>query len=110
GFVVLELHLARALELDASLDEERRGADVADQLARGVDLEGLARADVPVHRAPADDDRRDVDLGVDLGAVADDERVVALDLAFEDAVDAHAAFEIELPLEPGAATEECRDF
>ena len=63
-----------------------------------------------MHHAAADDHRRDVDLGVDLGAVADDERVVALDLTLEHAVHADAAFEVELPFESGSATEECRDF
>ena len=42
-------------------DEEGRGVDVADQLARRVDLDRLARADVAVNDAPANDDRRHVD-------------------------------------------------
>ena len=65
---------------------------------------------VAVHDAAAHDDRRDVDLGVNLGAVTHDERVVAPDLPLEDPVEAHATFEVQLPLELGAAAEKRRDF
>jgi hypothetical protein len=47
---------------------------------------------------------------VHLGAVADDERVVALDLTFKDPVDADPTFEVKLSLEGGATAEERGDF
>src|SRR4051794_32934847 len=63
-----------------------------------------------MHGAAADDHRGDVDLGVHLGAVADDERVVALDFTLEHTVDADPAFEVKLALEAGAAAEKSGNF
>jgi len=104
------VHPAAPVELDAPVDEHGRGVDVADQLSRGVDLDGGLGADIPVDGTAADDDDGHVDLRVDLGAVSDDERVVAPDLALEDPVDADAPLERQLPLELCAASEERGDF
>jgi hypothetical protein len=83
---------------------------VADHLAGRMDLDRVLRPDVSVDDSSADDDRRHLDLGVHLGPVPDDERIVALDLALEDAVDTNAPLEMELPLELSAASEQGRDL
>src|ERR1700690_299715 len=83
---------------------------IADHLAGSVQLDGGRCADIAVNDAAAHDDRRDVDLRMNLGAFANDERVVALDLPLEDAVDAYAPLELERAPELGASSEESRDF
>ena len=101
---------APSLELDAAVDEHGRGVDVAVEPAGGVNLDGSLRANIPMDGPTPDDDRRDVNLGVHLGAVADDERVVALDLALEGPVDTYSTLEVQLAFEVRAATQEGGDF
>jgi hypothetical protein len=57
-----------------------------------------------------DDYGRHFDLGVHVGAVADHQRVGALDLAAEAAVDADATFELQFSFEMRAAAEQRGDF
>jgi hypothetical protein len=84
--------------------------EVSHDLARRVDLDGGLRADVAVDQAAPDDDRGHVDLGVHLRPFADDEGVVAPDLALEHSVDTNAPLEVELPFELRSSTEEGRDL
>src|SRR5690606_2814950 len=101
---------AGALDLHPLLDDEGRGVEVADDVGGDVQLDRVPSSDVPPHRAAFDDDRRDVDVGFDLGAFADDQNVVAVDLAAQLAIDAHAALEKELSLETRAASEQGGEF
>jgi hypothetical protein len=75
-----------------------------------MQLNGGLGPNVPVHHTSADDDRGNVNFRVDFGALADDQRVVALDLPTKNAVNANASFELELPVERGAVPEEGRDL
>src|SRR5450432_3462072 len=104
------VHPAAALEFDAAIDEQGRGVEISDHLARGMDLDRVLRADVPVNDSAPDDDGRDLDLGVDFRAITDDERVFAQDFALEDPVDSYASLEVELPLELSAAPEQGGDL
>jgi|HubBroStandDraft_1064217.scaffolds.fasta_scaffold17152_3 hypothetical protein len=83
---------------------------IADHSARRVQLNRRLGANVPVHDAAANDDRGNVNFCVHLGALADDERVVALNLSAKDAVDADPPFESELAVEFGAASEQGRNL
>ena len=65
----------------------------------GAESRGGLRADVSVDDAAAHDTVRAVDSRVDIGAVAYDEGVVALDFALELAIDSHATLEVELALD-----------
>jgi hypothetical protein len=67
-------------------------------------------ANVPSNESASHDHRGNIDFGLDLRAFADDEGVFALDLAFENAVDPHSPFEVELALEFCAAPEQGGDF
>src|SRR3954468_3470613 len=53
---VTAAHRTVSLENDAFLDDETRGGDVAEELARGTNLDTLARGDVASDLA-GDDDR-----------------------------------------------------
>ncbi len=79
---------------------------VADDLAGSMHLDGGFGAHVAVHDPAANDDGGDVDFGVNLGALSNDERVVAPDLALEDAIDADTTLEVELAFEFRSAPEE----
>ena len=103
-------HFAGALKLDATVDEERRGLDVADDLARRVHLERRLRADVPAHHTPTNDNGRDVDFRLDIGPVADDECVIARDSALKVPINANSAFEGEFAFKGGSAPKERRNF
>src|SRR5690606_13428201 len=71
---------------------------------------GVAGADARLDLAAGDDARADVDLADDERALADDEHVLAADVAAEAAVDAHPALEEELALEMRAAAQEGVDL
>src|SRR5262249_16545599 len=109
GAVRDALHEAFPLEDDALVDLERRGRDVALHLAGSVDLDRPLGADVADDQ-PLHDDLADVDLGVDLRALADDEHVVGEDLARDLPVDADRALERELALELASFAEEGVDL
>src|SRR5579872_226627 len=104
------VHPTRALELDSAIDEDRRRVQVAQDLTGCVHLDRRPRANVSVNRAAAHDDRRDVDLGMNLGPLPDDEGVVAPDLPLENAVDPDAPLEVKLAFELRAAAEEGGDL
>src|SRR5262245_50716762 len=103
------LHVAAAFEGHALVDLQGRRGDVAPHPPRRVDLDGALGADVPDDEA-LDDDVADIDLGVQLGALADDEDVVGEDLTGELAVDADRALEGELALEGAAPAQEGVDL
>lgn len=73
-------------------------------------LNGGLGANVPVHYTAANDNRCNVNFRVHFGALADDQGVLALNLATEDAVDTHAPLELELPVEFGTSPEQGRDL
>ena len=101
-------HLHVAVELGALFDHERRGVDVARHVRRLVQHDLIAGVDVALdHTADHDADR--LDRGVDLSRLADDQGVVAGDLAAEGAVDADRILERELALELGALIDEGRE-
>src|SRR5262249_60152887 len=97
------LHVAPPLEDHAAIDLERRGGDVALDLAGGLDLDRLLGADVPDDGA-LDDDLADVDLGFDLGAFTHDEHVVGEDLSGELSLDPDRPLEGQLALARRART------
>ncbi len=84
--------------------------EIPDDPARRVELDGGFGADVPVHDPTANDDRSNVNFRMHFGPLADDERVVALNLSAKDAVDADPPLESKLAVEFGAASEEGRNF
>ncbi len=110
GRTVHGVHATGPLKFDASIDENRRRMKVADHSARRVQLDRGLGANVPVDDAAANDDRGNVNFCVHLGALADDESVVALNLSAKDAVDADPPFESELAVEFGAASEQGRNL
>jgi hypothetical protein len=110
GLGIERIHPAAPLKLDAPIDEDGRRVNVAVELAGGVNLDRGLRADVAMDGAAADDDGGHVDLRVNLGAVADDECIVAVNFAFEGPIDADAPLEVELAFEGGATPEEGGDL
>src|SRR6266540_1619305 len=105
GRLLDPLHLALPLDDHALLDHERGGLDVPAHPRRVVELDGALRLHVAVDLA-VDDDAATADLGVHLGALADDENVVRHDRAGELAVDADGPFERQLAFELRAAAEQ----
>jgi hypothetical protein len=75
-----------------------------------VDLDELARRDVPAERAAAHDQRTDLDVRAHVGALPDHQHAVAEDLADELAVDPDAPLERQLPLEARTAPEQRMDL
>ena len=76
---------------------------------RACQLNPLSGRDVPLDQA-AHDQRPDIDLGLHLAGLADDEQLVADDLAFELAVDANRTGKTEDPFELGPLPEEGADL
>src|SRR5262249_59802458 len=70
-----------------------------------MDLDAFARAHGAAEHA-VDRDPLDLDVGVDLGRVPEDELAPGGNHAFEPAVDAEGLLEGELPLQPAALVEE----
>src|SRR4029079_3305032 len=103
------LHERAALEHHALVDLQARRVDVALHPARRVDLDRALGLDVPDHRA-LHDDLADVDLGLDVGALAADEHVVREHLTLELAVDAEGPLERQLALERRPPSEQGRDL
>ena len=97
--------LDRPLDDRAVLDEEGRRVDLGLEARPGVDLDPLAGVDDAAD-VPGDREAADVDLGVDRGAVSDDELVLRDDLPLQDAVDPERVLEGEGPLESGSPVEE----
>ena len=79
---------------------------ISASLVREVALLG---GDVPLHLA-ADHQGPDLDLGLHLPRLADDERFLADDLAFQLTVNANGAGEAQHPLELGSFPEEGADL
>src|SRR5215813_425930 len=88
-------HVALTLEHDAFLDDQTGRRDVSVELARRADLEAFLRRDISRHPA-LDHDRVADDLRVDHCALADRERVLGSDLAFDVPFDSDRALECEL--------------
>ena len=63
-----------------------------------------------MHHPTLDDHGGDVDLRVDVGAVADDQGVRAANFAPKAAVDAYTTLELQFSFEMRAPTEESGDF
>lgn len=70
----------------------------------------MSGANISLDTATFDDDHADLDVGIDLGAITDDERIVPADFAAEAAVDPHPPLEVELALKVGATPEERGDL
>jgi hypothetical protein len=98
------------LKFDTAIDEDGRRMKITDHSAGRVELDRGLGANVPLHDAAAHDDGGNVNFCVHLGALADDESVIALNLSAKDAVDADPSFESELPVEFGAASEQGRNL
>jgi hypothetical protein len=75
-----------------------------------IQLDGLTRTDICLNDAAFDDDRGHVDLAFDLGPLADDEHVLAADLAPKCPVDTHSPLELELSFEAGSLAQEGGDL
>src|SRR5262245_46142134 len=86
------VHLAVALEYDAFVDEQRRRDDVAVHARGRMQLDRSLGANVAMD-ASLDDDDADLDFGLHLGALADDQDVVGEDLAAKLAIDANGPLE-----------------
>src|SRR4029077_204038 len=56
-FSIERVHAAASLKLDAAVDEKRRRVQVADHLARGIELDRRSRADVSMNDPAPHDDR-----------------------------------------------------
>jgi hypothetical protein len=63
-----------------------------------MNLHALVGYDLADHRA-ADGDAADVDVAVDVRALADDQFILRRDLSVEAPVDAHGVFELQLAFE-----------
>src|SRR5262245_37115651 len=74
-----------------------------------MDLDRALRLDVADDGA-LDDHLADIDLGLDVGTLADHQDIVGEHLALEPAVDADGAVERELAFERGSASEQRRDL
>src|SRR5262245_15359802 len=92
---IARAHRALPLECHALVDHEDWRRDVADQLARRLDLEPL-RGSYVAGDAPVDDHRIARDLCLHVRAVADGQRITRRNLAFDLALDSHGSFEDEL--------------
>src|SRR5262245_34839070 len=104
--VVSAAHRTLPLEDDTLVDDEARGRDVAEELARGTDFESLARRDVARH-ATVHHDGAPRDLRIDLGTLTDDQRILSRDLTLDVTLDAHRSLERELAGYPASLAEEC---
>src|SRR5262249_30547741 len=93
--VVSAAHRTLPLEDDTLVDDEARGRDVAEELARGTDLESLARRDVARH-ATVHHDGAPRDLRIDLGTLTDDQRILSRDLTLDVTLDPHRSLERDL--------------
>src|SRR5512133_2400248 len=82
----LDVHVDVALEDGAVGDEDARRADVADHLAVRLQLDLVARADVPGHLT-RDLDVRGLDVGLDHARALDEEALLQADLALHRALD-----------------------
>src|SRR5262249_31217844 len=98
-------HLDVAIDLGAILDDERSGHDVARD-ARGLVQHDLRRGDDVAGHGAAHGHRLRADRRLDLARLADDQGVLARDLAAEPAVDPDGVLEHELALELGALVDE----
>src|SRR5262249_32084255 len=103
------VHLAGALEHDAFVDEQRGRDDVAVDARGRMQLDRPLGANVAVD-ASLDDDDADLNFGLDLGALADDQDVIGEDLAAKLPVDTNGPLEGQLPFKFGAAAEQRVDF
>src|SRR5690606_36616479 len=90
----------------ALFDLERGRVQVAADLRLALEFDGLLGVDVAGDPTARDDHRPGVDLGLHVGALADDQRILRVDLAGEGALDADRYFEGELALELPSPTEE----
>lgn len=100
------LHGALALEDHALGDADARRRDVANDLGLVGDFEPLVREGVPFNRA-ADDYLAADDVGPDGAGLVHNDGVLALDTAFDLALNADRAFRVEFPLHLRARPDDC---
>ena len=95
GRHLVGIDLGLADEGDAFLDDQFAGANVAEQLGLGLDLDFFLGGDVAVDLA-AHHDRLGVDVAVDDGAVAEVQGAVRVNFAVQLAVKGQFAGELDV--------------